>query len=332
MRRLFPTLIAAGCSLALVTNTASAQRHGGGGHGGGGWGGHSGGGGSNWGGGWSGYSGWGGYYGSPSFSIGYNSYPYYGGYGYRGYGYNNYPYYSSYGYGYPSYSYGYSYPNYSYGYSPQYYSTPDTAVYNNPQPNSSVSAYGNPGMVQSWVKVILPDPMARLTVQGQPSQQTGNERSFYSTPLEPGKTYAYTFQATWMQNGQEVTREKRVDIVAGQNTIVNFMDANNAAPGGETMPPNPNAGATAINTVPNVASGPIVGDVVRIEGEQVFITDNKGGQERAFRLAPNGRLTIGGNQAQFNSLKPGMRVSITTQPNSTGGMATSIQAAELQQQ
>jgi uncharacterized protein (TIGR03000 family) len=288
MRSFIPSFLATICAVAVLAGPAQAQRGWRGGYGGS----------------YNGY--YGNYYG---YNGNYGYYhPYYGYYG----GYYT-PYYSYYGgYSYPQYSYGYGY---GYGY-PQYYSTtpyPSNTYANNTPSQQTTSSYGDPySGVQSWFRVILPDPMARLTIQNQSMQSTGTERAFYTPTLERGKTYTYTLRAAWMENGAEVTREKKVDVVAGQNIIVNFADTN--AETGEPIPVAPATTTTAL-----------IGEVVRVDGDHVIFVESKGGRERSFRLAPNGRLTIGGTTADFWALKPGMKVTVTAQPNSTS-MATVIEA------
>jgi uncharacterized protein (TIGR03000 family) len=231
---------AASLVMAAWAEPAQAQRRAGG------YGGNYGGnyrpnGGYNWGNyanyGWSGYStnyyGYG--YNSPSYNYGY--YPNNYGYGYsypRNYSYN----YPNYNYGYSNYN--YSYPNYTYSYpnySSSYGSIPNSnnIVYNSSSPQYSTSNYGNENAGhQVQVRVILPDPNARLWVQDQMNQFSGNERLIVSPPaaLDPNMNYSYTMKATWMENGKEVNQEKKIDVRAGQQYVVDFGQGttNNAGP------------------------------------------------------------------------------------------------------
>jgi uncharacterized protein (TIGR03000 family) len=185
--------------------------------------------------------------------YGYNQ-PYWSNYGYSGYGYYPNYYGSNYGYNYPRYNnwsgyqnYSYSYPNYSYS-NPNYYSyntTPNISSYTYPNSSNSIPYTGsyaaNPGQTstsyygenqqlqpnQIRVKVTLPDPNARLIVENQPNQFQGNDRIIMSPPMDPNANmnYSYTMKATWMENGQEVTREKKIDVKLGQEYTVNFNEA-----------------------------------------------------------------------------------------------------------
>lgn len=58
---------------------------------------------------------------------------------------------------------------------------------------------------------------ATLTVDGNPTKQTGEVRKFYSPPLEPGKKYSYTFVASWRpgNNYETYTVTRKVRVEAG---------------------------------------------------------------------------------------------------------------------
>ncbi len=307
MRRFIPICLATVCAMALLTGPAHAQRGYRGGYNGGSYN--------------RGY--YGGYRGNYGvYGYGYRNYPsygYYGGYGYPrnsyygGYAYPRYSYYG--GYSYPQYYYqsGYSAPQYGYAYnSTPYYVTPstsETVAYNAVPSQSSTSNYGDLAPNgQAWLRVILPDPNARLHIEGQQMQQTGTERVFYTPSLNRSSIYPYTLRATWMENGQEISREKKIDVMVGQTYIVNFAERDAAAAGAPLAMP----------------SKTISGEFVRIDGDQVVFLET-GGRERSFRLAPNGRLTVGGSASNIQALKPGMRVTVTTQPSSTS-VATVIEA------
>lgn len=191
-------------------------------------------------GGWNGNR-WGGYYGN---SYGWGVTPYR--YGWSGYSYPNsgYSYYQPYYYNNwansPGLSYYYSSPGYAYStpnyYSSGYYTTPNYSSSGTIVPNYYNSIPSESGAVSSsmyqdptannrvYLRVILPDPSARLTIQGQATSMTGTERVFYSPPMDPNGNYTYTLKATWVQNGQEVSREKTVDVRTGQNIVVRFDD------------------------------------------------------------------------------------------------------------
>jgi len=162
--------------------------------------------------------------------------PGYAGYGYpysgwsQGFGFSNYP---------GPYS-NYSYPGYnsgipgSYNYSrPGYYSLPSTVAAAGYQPNqypmtgavTQAQALFAPSAGTALITVRLPAD-AKLMVDDMPTNETGPVRQFV-TPgqLEPGKPYHYNLKAEWTENGQPVTRERKVDFRAGSQAMVDFTQA-----------------------------------------------------------------------------------------------------------
>jgi len=89
------------------------------------------------------------------------------------------------------------------------------------------SFYGRPGANrnEALVRVQVPSPDARVWIQDMLSRQRGYERVFISPPLEPGGKYTYTLRASWMENGREVSREKKVSVSPGQPATVVFSGA-----------------------------------------------------------------------------------------------------------
>jgi uncharacterized protein (TIGR03000 family) len=222
---LMPAILSLACVL-MVTDFAHAQRRGGGGGGGGnrggGWG-NSGYRGGNWNNGNWNNNGWGVAIGPGGVAFGTSPYFYGGGYGsgYYGSGYygNRYgsPYYGSYyGNRYYSpgyYSSGYYSPSYDSGYS---YSTPSTSFYYTP----AEPAQRNDGSAQ--IRVIVPDPNARVWFDGNATQQTGTDRLFHTPPLNASVSNSYRIRASWMQGGQEMTQERVVNVTPGASAVADF--------------------------------------------------------------------------------------------------------------
>jgi uncharacterized protein (TIGR03000 family) len=67
-------------------------------------------------------------------------------------------------------------------------------------------------------------PEAKLTVDGTATRQKGGTRVFNSPPLEPGKTYSYTFVAEWMpgNNYETWTVKRKVSFKAGDKIEVDM--------------------------------------------------------------------------------------------------------------
>jgi uncharacterized protein (TIGR03000 family) len=94
---------------------------------------------------------------------------------------------------------------------------------------TSTSAYP---LLTSKVRlhVLVPVPNARLTINGQATGQQGTDRVFDSPPMDIGKQYVYVLQATWTQDGREVTRKQEIDVQTGKEFTVVFKDEAELAP------------------------------------------------------------------------------------------------------
>jgi uncharacterized protein (TIGR03000 family) len=72
---------------------------------------------------------------------------------------------------------------------------------------------------------------ARLTVEGQPTKQSGPQRRFVSPPLEAGQKYTYTIAATWEPNNYtKITRTRKVAVQAGKEVEIDLTRADPAQP------------------------------------------------------------------------------------------------------
>ena len=71
---------------------------------------------------------------------------------------------------------------------------------------------------------------ATLTVDGTATKQTGELRRFSTPPLEPGKSYHYTFVAEWMpgNNYETYTVTRKVKVEAGKTIEVDLRKADPA--------------------------------------------------------------------------------------------------------
>jgi uncharacterized protein (TIGR03000 family) len=96
-------------------------------------------------------------------------------------------------------------------------------------PGPSLSNYPlSPNKVR--MLIVVPAPNAKLTLNGQATDQNGMERLFDSPAMEPGKIYVYAVQATWMQEGQEVIRRKSIDVEAGKEYVIDLRREAELAP------------------------------------------------------------------------------------------------------
>jgi uncharacterized protein (TIGR03000 family) len=63
---------------------------------------------------------------------------------------------------------------------------------------------------------------ARVWIQGAEMDLSGPVREFVSPSLTPGSEYRYTVRATWSENGREVSRTRKVDVMPGDHVSVDF--------------------------------------------------------------------------------------------------------------
>jgi uncharacterized protein (TIGR03000 family) len=182
------------------------------------------------------------YYGS---GLGYNNWGYNPGFGYSNYGYSNYGYRPSY--------YGTNYSNWPsnygsyYGYRPSYYGTTYTTLpsyygssYSNyapsyayvpssgiSSPQTSTSFYYSPSQEQSAlmdkaaVEVHVPAD-AELWIDGQPTTQRGETRTFETPQFAVGRGFSYELRARWMEDGKPVDETRRVELQPGERQVLDF--------------------------------------------------------------------------------------------------------------
>jgi uncharacterized protein (TIGR03000 family) len=160
---------------------------------------------------------------------------YYGGYwggycpsyGYSGYGYGYYP---SYGY-YRGYAYApYGYYPYAYSYYPNY------GMYNNyptvsaPAPvmneqymtGSDRQGTNGAGTDETAHITVTVPPDAKVWFDGALTTSTGSRREFQSPELKPGQKYHYNVKAQWNENGHQMTKTRKVEVMAGATARVDF--------------------------------------------------------------------------------------------------------------
>lgn len=193
----FTTALGAVLAIVILAVPAQAQRRGGGGWGGGVY--HGG-----------GYYP-GGYYDGGRFYGGYGSPFYYGGGNYYG---------GPYFYGSGRGNFGQPY-YYSDGGNPQYFNTNPIIYSEQPAPSIAVMASSDNNAGRAEVDVKVPDANAQVWFQGAQSLEQGKERKFWLPSLAAGD-HSFTVRGTWMENGQQVTRDKVVHVSPGKTITVDL--------------------------------------------------------------------------------------------------------------
>jgi uncharacterized protein (TIGR03000 family) len=115
----------------------------------------------------------------------------------------------------------YNVPNFTYA-APSYVGTSTTTAGYTPSTRPERAAI-RPS--QASFEVILPDAEAELQINDRATTSLGAVRQFETPDLEAGQDYAYTFVATWKQNGQARRDVRRVEVRAGSRRVVDFTRA-----------------------------------------------------------------------------------------------------------
>lgn len=170
---------------------------------------------------------------------------------------------------------------------------------------------------QGEIRVLVPDANAEVSFGGKPTETKGFERAYVTKELDG--TYIYTVKASWMDDGQEVTLEKKVEVRPGEQVVVAFgdRDASERADRrrGERLPlPEETAIAT-----------PMRGKVVRISDGDLVMADMDGNNEHKHRLAVNAKIIIDGRDGQLQDLKAGDEIRVTLKKEKGSDMASRIE-------
>ncbi len=65
---------------------------------------------------------------------------------------------------------------------------------------------------------------AKVFVNDRPTTSVGEDREFISRDLAPGARYNYQVRAEFIRDGKPVTEEKSVQLAAGENLSLNFIN------------------------------------------------------------------------------------------------------------
>jgi uncharacterized protein (TIGR03000 family) len=80
-----------------------------------------------------------------------------------------------------------------------------------------------PGSGPAYITLRVPTG-AQVFFDGDPTSQTGAERTFTSPVLEAGKNYHYDILARWTEGGRVVERKRQVLVTAGARVRVDLAD------------------------------------------------------------------------------------------------------------
>ncbi len=74
----------------------------------------------------------------------------------------------------------------------------------------------------AYVHVRVSPPHAEISFEGSKTSQIGTSRLYMSPPLVQGQNYTYDIRVSWNDNGQVVTKERKIMIRAGDRLSVAF--------------------------------------------------------------------------------------------------------------
>jgi uncharacterized protein (TIGR03000 family) len=72
------------------------------------------------------------------------------------------------------------------------------------------------------IRVLVPAEDAQVFFDGTLTKQQGTDREFMTPPLLTGRESHYTISASWTENGQRVSRERRIAVSPGVRVEVDF--------------------------------------------------------------------------------------------------------------
>ncbi|MBI1830729.1 MAG: TIGR03000 domain-containing protein [Planctomycetes bacterium] len=75
------------------------------------------------------------------------------------------------------------------------------------------------------IKVILPEPTARVTFDGAITYSAGTTRYYHTPDLTPGYYYRYEVIATLSKSGKEERKQRIIHLKPGEETTVDFTQA-----------------------------------------------------------------------------------------------------------
>jgi uncharacterized protein (TIGR03000 family) len=124
---------------------------------------------------------------------------------------------------------------------------------------------------------------AVLSVDGQPTRQTGAVRTFSSPPLTPGKDFSYTFTAVIEPNNYTtITRTRKVTVRAGRTTEADMMSNDEKQPDNIVIRyvPTPEPVVNAMLDLAKVGKDDVVYDLGCGDGRIVTTAVSKYGARR----------------------------------------------------
>lgn len=194
----------------------------------------------------------------------------------------------------------------SYG-NPRYSNYYGSGYYRVYQPNEiyvpSTQNYYEPAQPDdAQIRVLLPDPQARVWFDGNLTQQTGTDRLFHTPALQAGANNIYRIRAQWTQDGREMNQERSVTVAPGRMSVVDFNQPNSE--------PIPNRG-------PNPTPSPAQPQGVELEGRIIrtgpdhFVIEGRDNRQVTIHTNPQTSYLLDRNPAAFTDIRVGNTIVTT---------------------
>lgn len=78
------------------------------------------------------------------------------------------------------------------------------------------------GPAPAQIRVLVPDPNAKVWFDGNPTKSTGTDRLYHTPPLTAETGNTYRIRAAWGPPGAEMIQEQEVSATPGRVTLVDF--------------------------------------------------------------------------------------------------------------
>jgi len=156
--------------------------------------------------------------------------------------------------------------------------------------------------------VRVPDSSANVWIENTLMSLQGFDRTFVSPDVTSGNTYTYTVRASWMENGKEMSKEKKIDVQPGQEYTVSF-EANQASQPTNNQPekfPTPGQMSGTTGSLENHHEGLIV----QAANGTLVMTDLQGSGRHSHVISADARITRDGREAKLEDLREGDRVRV----------------------
>ena len=157
-----------------------------------------------------------------------------------------------------------------------------------------------PARNSAMIRVILPDPQAKVWFDGAPTQQMGPDRMFHSPPLQGTGSNVYRIRASWMQGGREVTQERTVNVTPGRMTLVDFV-----RPSGEQVG---SGEQQSVQPGQQPERREYEGKIIRT-GQDQFVIETRDNRQVTLYTNPQTRFTLNNKTGAFSDVRVGSMIT-----------------------